>query len=1124
MSDHSILAHDADRSRDRTRRLRVGVSAIALSVFALAGPAMAQNDASAKPDQASSDADDSTQTIVITGFRQSLQNAQAIKKNSDVIVDSVTSEDIGALPDRSVTETLQRIPGISINRFSAGVDPDHFSAEGAGVVVRGLTYVRSEFNGREAFTANNGRALGFEDVPSELLGGVDVIKSPSADRIEGGIAGTVSLKTRLPFDKKGLVLAGSLELNYSDFSKKSSPTGAIVVSNTWDTGIGEIGLLGSFSYSKLFTRADRFQVSSFRVRPVYKNGSTTDVIPFAGATQSGSALFPRGGVEGTQQFDRERYGYSAAAQWRSLDGKAEATFQFLRSDAREAWTEHTVEIATDNVASNGDSRAVSGTSLTFDDSGLFDNGFITGPTGWRADQNTAGNIRVPILGLQSNNIRRDKDTKAVTSDYSANFKYEFSDRLALSLDYQHVDSSVKIWDNTLWISTYQDAFIDLNGSAFPTVKFQAPQNCQTLPCPGTPGSSASYPAYFTGTANSFSDPANSFYRASMDHAEDSDGNSDAVRLDLDYSFPDNSFLKSIRVGGRIADRDQTARFSTYNWGVLSEQWGNGGPVWLNDNVDGTTGGTGGSPMGGTETFCFDNFFRGSVPNPMNGGCRLFYAGNTVKDYQAYVDYSNKIAREWQGTTTVNGKTVNAGWNSLYNRPTAIAGTPFTPGEINPQREKNNAAYVMLRFGSAPSSGMNFSGNVGLRYTRTNRISTGRQEFQPFTTTIDPTSCASSINNYLAAPSTSTISATCALSSAQITSIQAYANGASVPNNKEITYEYWLPSLNLKLELGNGVQLRAAYSKGIAPPDLGLIRNYFPLAISVTAKTDANGNTIPITATPVPAGTGTYGSNGNVATGQVVIQSTLNAGNPDLKPIEADNFDLTAEWYFSRVGQLTASFFHKDLHGVLTNSTLRRSFTNNGQTFDAVVTTPVNSDQTGKITGFEFSYQQVYDFLPGFLKGFGIQANYTYVDSSGVPQSTLSATDPDVAAGRQPTITGGNFPLQGLSKHQFNITPFIDVGPFSARVSYNWRSQYLLTLRDVITPFDPIFQEDYGQVDASISWAITDKIKIGVQGLNLSNAITKTSAAVMDQNNKVRLVPRGWYMNDRRFTFLVRFNF
>jgi len=85
-----------------------------------------------------------------------------------------------------VTETLQRIPGISISRFAAADDPDHFSVEGAGVVIRGLTFVRSELNGRDTFSANNGRALGFNDVSPELLGAVNVFKQQTADMIEGG--------------------------------------------------------------------------------------------------------------------------------------------------------------------------------------------------------------------------------------------------------------------------------------------------------------------------------------------------------------------------------------------------------------------------------------------------------------------------------------------------------------------------------------------------------------------------------------------------------------------------------------------------------------------------------------------------------------------------------------------------------------------------------------------------------------------------------------------------------------------------------------------------------------------------------------------------------------------------
>src|SRR6218665_3359306 len=185
MRKHDFNHHATSNMRLRAGALRAGVSAAALVCLSVAAPAWAQDQATPAP--TTSDAPTQEDTIVVKGYRQSLQSAQNLKKNADVIVDSVTAEDIGALPDRSVTETLQRIPGVAIDRFAAGVDPDHFSVEGSGVVVRGLPFVRSELNGRDTFTANNGRALSFADVPPELMAGVDVFKNPSADMIEGGI-------------------------------------------------------------------------------------------------------------------------------------------------------------------------------------------------------------------------------------------------------------------------------------------------------------------------------------------------------------------------------------------------------------------------------------------------------------------------------------------------------------------------------------------------------------------------------------------------------------------------------------------------------------------------------------------------------------------------------------------------------------------------------------------------------------------------------------------------------------------------------------------------------------------------------------------------------------------------
>lgn len=192
-------------------KLKYGASSLALGAAMVALPAMAQTAAPADPT--------AVDEVIVTSIRQSLKSSQQLKQSSEIIGDSITAEDIGALPDRSVTEALQRIPGVSINRFAAGVDPDHFSVEGSGVVVRGLNFVRSELNGRDSFTANNGRGLSFADVPSELMGGVDVYKSPSADMIEGGISGTVNLRTRLPFDSNKRLLSLSVEGSYGDMVK-----------------------------------------------------------------------------------------------------------------------------------------------------------------------------------------------------------------------------------------------------------------------------------------------------------------------------------------------------------------------------------------------------------------------------------------------------------------------------------------------------------------------------------------------------------------------------------------------------------------------------------------------------------------------------------------------------------------------------------------------------------------------------------------------------------------------------------------------------------------------------------------------------------------------------------------
>uniref|UniRef100_B0T4M0 TonB-dependent receptor n=1 Tax=Caulobacter sp. (strain K31) TaxID=366602 RepID=B0T4M0_CAUSK len=1066
-------------------RLRYGVSALALGAVLIGAPALAQT----KPTDDAQTVDE----VIVTSIRQSLKSSQQLKQSSEIIGDSITAEDIGALPDRSVTEALQRIPGVAINRFAAGVDPDHFSAEGSGVVVRGLNFVRSELNGRDTFSANNGRALSFADVPSELMGGVDVFKSPSADMIEGGISGTVNLRTRLPFDSKKRLLSLSAEESYGDFVKKWAPTYSALYSDQWDTEAGTFGLLLSAVDSKLWTRSDGTQVSNFGCRTNFTSAQTANPQAVTCPQGGKGVWFPRGAAFRSTETERERIGYAAAGQWRSNDDTMLATFQYLRSESQQSWTEHAMEIATDNVLAAGDSRPIDGTTFGVDSNGIFTNGIITGPQGWRDDQNSA-DPRTPSFGLQSNNISRSVEQKYVTSDYGFNFKWTPTDRIGVAFDYQHVDSTVDNLDVGIWGSSFQNLDLKLNGSDMPVFSFIPPASGASIPQCSPPSGSCS--TYLRAPYDHFQNPHNSFWRSAMDHIEQSEGKEDAAKIDVDYRFADDSsWLDSARVGVRWAERDQTTRFSTYNWGVLSEIWGGGGPVWFDDPVNGNPATAGGeTSVARTELYPFTDFMRGQVPAPTGLDARPFYLGNTATDYAGLQAFALKIGDEWRPRVAA-GSTCPQNWVPLAQRCNTVAGTPFLPGEINPINEKTKSAYAMLRFKHEFDGDVKVTGNIGLRYTSTTRDATGFLTF-PNTVPATDASCDLSFTNWQAQPDPKdpfVPSAFCALSPTARQSVRNFNNGATVAQSAHAKFTYWLPSVNLKVALSDGWQLRFAASKTITPPEVGLTRNYYDVKLDTNSTGIING----------------------------VVGGNTTVGNPYLKPTQSINIDGSAEWYFAPVGSVTLALFWKELTDVATNTTARIPFTNNGSTFAVAVTTPGNSDVKAHVKGFEIAYQQFYDFLPKPFDGFGINANYAYIDSKGVPQSTLSATDPDVGAGRVSTVDTGLLPLQGLSKHNVNFAAIYEKGPISARLAYNWRSDFLLTVRDVIVPFAPIMNEATGQLDGSLFYTINPKVKIGVQGVNLTNEVIKTTQVL---NNDLLKAGRSWFMSDRRYTFVLRASF
>jgi TonB-dependent receptor len=261
----------------------------AASFFLVAGYAQAQE---ATPAPAA----DSPTEVIVTGVRASMRSAQNIKRNSSQIVDSIVAEDIGKFPDVNVADSLQRITGIQIGRDLG---------EGGTVAIRGLTQIETTVNGREIFTAGTSRTLDFKDVPAELLAGIDVYKSPTANLIEGGIGGSIDVRTRRPFDFKGFELSGSARATYADLTDRVSPQYSLLVSNRWHTGIGEIGVLLNAAYQQRYFRNDLVATNGELVRADLITGRDLSL--------------PNGFSNNLQTGYRTRIGLNGIVQWKPTE-------------------------------------------------------------------------------------------------------------------------------------------------------------------------------------------------------------------------------------------------------------------------------------------------------------------------------------------------------------------------------------------------------------------------------------------------------------------------------------------------------------------------------------------------------------------------------------------------------------------------------------------------------------------------------------------------------------------------------------------------------------------------------------------------------------------------------------
>lgn len=1005
------------------------------------------------------------ETIVVTGFRGSLQNALNQKRRSNQIIDAITAEDIADFPDANLAESIQRLPGISIDRDNG---------EGRSITVRGLggDFQQVRLNGADALAiaggndsgsgANRSRGFDFNTFASELFGGITVTKTTSAANDEGSLGAIIDLVTGRPLSFKEDRYALGLEAEYRENGSTWNPRfTALVSKRLGDT----FGILGSFAYQKQEQQIDAYRRSGGQSDLLYRNsqhlgkspnvfgfaqpstlgtGPTFGSNPAAYAALSPTTIIPALPSIGRQDLAYERLGATLTAQWRPTSR---------------------TEIILDGVYSRYDQDSVT--------NGITPIGLNRNGTNLRAQQNT---LRAP------------------------NTANGLADRLAL-------------YPNCVQ-SASADCGQTLNGTSLVpgTRASYNPNNLNTFDyynsavSPGfiaSPNQTAFY-AELIGRPNTKVREAHVNAAGQADYLvlDDVDWRSSA-----DAQFGRTEFKQgTINLRQEFTDRlraDATLGWSRSEFrgtGLLAEfnaidrdgyvfDERDGGPMPVFNPGFDVADPNAWSLVKGLSTI---RYFNNQVNNEFKVA-RLNFAydladgftlrfGGTMKQF----DFDSDQGRRNQDLEAINPTLLEAGLTSsdlgrvvgfgqgldvTQDTPTSF----FAPDldafrqafeidcncinkwgdfravvdgrQRNSVTEKDLSGFVQVDY-EHELFGRPLRGDVGLRIARTRVIGRGN------------------------------VGGTDGVEGLPVTAHNEYTD--------------FLPSLNANWEAFDDFIIRFAASDTIARPQLQ----------SLTPGTTAFASGL--NATNLPA---------------------ITVGNPYLSPFRSSNLDLSFEKYFGRNGIVALTLFQKnlksfpqqiageaplstvfepDVYQQVLNSMVSptlRAYTEAGGVY---AIRQFQDAPGGKIRGFEINVQTDFFFLPAPFDDMGITANYTHISSklNYLTSTVLGSNRTGTVVTPQNTFATG--PFLNTSPDSFNATLYYENDTWSARVSGAYRTRYVNrfplatgtcavgTTTNNGGPCNSPVVADFGYVentlniDAALAINVTDNVKLTLEGRNLTN--------------------------------------
>lgn len=912
---------------------------------------------------ASGDADSKgvfLEEVVIIGLRKSLVRALDQKRMAERAEDIITAIDILDFPDQNVAEALQRLPGVQLQRENG---------EGRFVSIRGLgpEFNVVTMNGRLLASDSAGREFSFDTLPSELIQSASVIKSSSANMLEGSIGGTVDVRTARPFDLPGFFvtgsLAGSVETERGDWGPSAS--GLFSWTNDDDT----LGVLLTGNYSERNFQLDRYDINGyFRASDQgYVDEGWPDVLgcaspgPCTGHSTLNDAWVPQAIDFFRINDTRTRETFTVTAQARPGD-KLEVIFDALYSSYETTYDQYGFAIFARDFAIN---------NAVVDDLGLNIDGNGDGDLSDPEDQVGARVISFTKVDGTSDIIRAAFPRDTETFHTGLNVVADLSDTLSGRFDISYSKASNDGVNRNFFYVTGAPLITWHNGYSLDVA-----YDLGTGPVPDiSVAPEAMGPAY------------------QRSHYIQRDGqDTEDVVLDLALDFDQQlemGALASIEYGARYTTREKSVvgSFSADNYcyrvcgrdvlGIGFDYDENGVFVGTARDVLGTISGD----------------FPRTIP---------------IMDPAAYIRALDAVVPGL--AAGLQAVTVEA-----------------RSGVID---EEVTSLYAQINFdtdlGTVP-----VSGNFGLRYVSTDQTATGTGG-----------------NLVALRPS---------MTSQDTEFIFDNEGKASFVND----YDEVLPSLNIRMKLKDNLLLRFDASKVITRPTLS------NLLSSITSLD------------------------------QGYQRESISRGNPELSPFESTQFGASLEWYFDDTGAIFGSVFYKDMSNRVFNAQVQRTFPDEngtdpavyasggsaGQPIEVLVSQPQNTGDE-KIKGLEIGIQKTFDNMPGFWSGFGIQANYTILDSKAFYDEALVrrvfGEDSDGAENflRNPPTQG-----QGLSENSYNIVVFYEQDSFSARLAYNWRDEYLLSA--ITGPNGwALYEEERGQLDGNISFIPREGMVLFMDATNI----------------------------------------